>query len=308
MSSKSNTSIIQNPSASYETPLSQKQYVKDLRAKYANNKILENPFKNYAKTTSKKNKYISKMVNKFLSKNALTGKNIQEIKKNKEPEEQECYNDENKLLDKANLQESIEIKNHFFIKDNNKSISPKNSINNEINSKEKVNASFLNKNLDKDSISYTYTNSDNVKIKSSQNSNVNNLNQNEKSDNLKEVFPINSKHKDKENFEEEIININNENKLIFENNKASNKVEDEEDISFEKMASNYLKKNRITMEQDDDFKTCFQKLSDRIILNQGIIISYGEKSLSKIEKGFTKMTKTLSDVIKEGFSSLNKNN
>ncbi len=29
----------------------------------------------------KKNKYISKMVNKFLSKNALTGKNIQEIKK-----------------------------------------------------------------------------------------------------------------------------------------------------------------------------------------------------------------------------------
>ena len=74
------------------------------------------------------------------------------------------------------------------------------------------------------------------------------------------------------------------------------------------MASNYLKKNRITMEQDDHFKTCFQKLSDRIILNQGIIISYGEKSLSKIEKGFTKMTKTLSDVIKEGFSSLNKNN
>ena len=246
------------------------------------------------------------MVNKFLSKNALTGKNIQEIKKNKEPEEQECYNDENKLLDKANLQESIEIKNHFFIKDNNKSISPKNSINNEINSKEKVNASFWNKNLDKDSLSYT--NSDNVKIKSSENSNVNNLNQNEKSDNLKEVFPINSKPKDNENFEEEIININNENKLIFENNKASNKVEDEEDISFEKMASNYLKKNRITMEQDDDFKTCFQKLSDRIILNQGIIISYGEKSLSKIEKGFTKMTKTLSDVIKEGFLSLNKNN
>lgn len=306
MSSKSNTSIIQNPSASYETPLSQKQYVKDLRAKYAKNKILENPFKNYAKTASKKNKYISKMVNKFLSKNALTGKNIQEIKKNKEPEEKECYNDENKLLDKANLQESIEIKNHFFIKDNNKSISPKNSINNEINSKEKVNASFWNKNLDKDSLSYT--NSDNVKIKSSQNSNVNNLNQNEKSDNLKEVFPIISKPKDKENFEEEIININNENKLIFENNKASNKVEDEEDISFEKMASNYLKNNKIIMEEKDDFKTCFQKLFDRIILNQGIIISYGEKSLSKIEKGFTKMTKTLSDVIKEGFLSLNKNN
>lgn len=280
--------------------------MKDLRAKYAKNKILENPFKNYPKTTSKKNKYISKMVNKFLSKNALTGKNIQEIKKNKEPEEQECYNDENKLLDKANLQESIEIKNHFFIKDNNKSISPKNSINNEINSKEKVNASFWNKNLDKDSLSYT--NSDNVKIKSSQNSNVNNLNQNEKSDNLKEVFPINSRHKDKENFEEEIININNENKLIFENNKASNKVEDEEDISFEKMASNYLKNNKIIMEEKDYFKTCFQKLSDRIVLSQGIIISYGEKSLSKIEKGFTKMTKTLSDVIKEGFSSLNKNN
>jgi len=64
----------------------------------------------------KKNKYISKMVNKFLSKNALTGKNIQEIKKNKEPEEQEYCNDENKLLDKANIQESIEIKNHFFYK------------------------------------------------------------------------------------------------------------------------------------------------------------------------------------------------
>ena len=169
-----------------------------------------------------------------------------------------------------------------------------------------MNASFWNKNLDKDSLSYT--NSDKVKIKSSENSNVNDLNQNEKSDNLKEVFPINSKPKDKENFEEEIININNENKLIFENNKASNKVEDEEDISFEKMASNYLKKNKIIMEEKDDFKTCFQKLSDRIILNQGIIISYGEKSLSKIEKGFTKMTKTLSDVIKEGFSSLNKNN
>ena len=91
-----------------------------------------------------------------------------------------------------------------------------------------MNASFWNKNLDKDSLSYT--NSDNVKIKSSENSNVNDLNQNEKSDNLKEVFPINSKPKGKENFEEEIININNENKLIFENNKASNKVEDEEDI------------------------------------------------------------------------------
>ena len=32
----------------------------------------------------------------------------------------------------------------------------------------------------------------------------------------------------------------------------------------------------------------------------------GEREI--IEKGFTKMTKTLSDVIKEGFSSLNKNN
>ena len=56
---------------------------------------------------------------------------------------------------------------------------------------------------------------------------MNDLNQNEKNDNLKEVFSINSKSKSKANFEEKIININNENKLIFENNKASNKVEDE---------------------------------------------------------------------------------
>ena len=61
---------------------------------------------------------------------------------------------------------------------------------------------------------------------------MNDLNQNEKNDNLKEVFSINSKSKSKANFEEKIININNENKLIFENNKASNRVEDEKDISF----------------------------------------------------------------------------
>ena len=251
MSIRTNSSIIINPSADYETPLSKKLYIETQRDKYKKNKVSQNPFENKADNTRKKS-LIYKMVQKAVQKKSLKDKkqNIREFENSVDvskliiPSSKD--NNNNNFFDKINTQAIDGNKNNINLKDRYKDVSSIN-LNTPIkNSKEKKDIDNPKINVEINSALLTYS------------------------------------EEGEKNFQNSFADNTNKNEL-------NNILPDNEDLG--KMALEYLNMNRIIIDPNENFNICIQRLSDSMVYGNGIIISYIEKRFSKLNKELSNIIK-----------------